>query len=269
MGIQDRDYWRERYRKRARGNADPDHWRQDELKSQDTDFRPPKNNELSFIGKLFVTVAVALICVITYRTWKDRPSAPRLVQERPVQRQEPPRPAIPQVESASAAPSVRAPVAAPGQVYRCGDNYSNQPCGGGKAVNTSPPVASVGSSANREIYLCKDMSGQMYWQATKCAFDNRFLERTASVPGNVSWETQVQIASAQYQRARELVASNSAPSYSAPSSNAPSNKLECQALEERVNWLDALGRAGGSGYTMDWIREQRRLARDQQFRIHC
>lgn len=32
MGIQDRDYWRDRYNHRSRaGDADPTHWRQDEL----------------------------------------------------------------------------------------------------------------------------------------------------------------------------------------------------------------------------------------------
>lgn len=47
------------------------------------------------------------------------------------------------------------------------------------------------------------------------------------------------------------------------------NASECRELNERVNWLDNLGRIGGSGYTMDWIREERRKARDRQFRIGC
>lgn len=58
-------------------------------------------------------------------------------------------------------------------------------------------------------------------------------------------------------------------STSAQPVNADSKKSECKALEERIRWLDDLGRSGGGGYTMDWIREERRLARDKQFRLKC
>lgn len=97
MGIQDRDYYREdyarkngmRYNKRsATYRADPSHWREDELKDvnrfspgQDSTpdavepvflgsypaHRPLARNELSFVSKLFTTLAVALICAIAYR----------------------------------------------------------------------------------------------------------------------------------------------------------------------------------------------------------
>ena len=31
MGQMDRDYWRDRYNKKAAGSKDPTHWREDEL----------------------------------------------------------------------------------------------------------------------------------------------------------------------------------------------------------------------------------------------
>ncbi|MFD2755171.1 hypothetical protein [Comamonas terrae] len=267
MGIQDRDYWRERYR--ARGNVDPEHWRQDELTSLDVDFRPPKNNELNFVGKLFLTIFVALICVIAYRGVKDRLSRPEPVREVVGQRQGAPSaaPASPAGRSAEP-PVVRAP-SSEGQVYRCGNAYSSQPCEGGKPVIISSPVASAGdASGMREIYLCKDFQGRLFWESTACSLNGRFMERIASVPANVSWEQQVVVAQQQWAKARS-VASEQIVSVAPRQAVAKANASECQALEDRVNWLDSLGRAGGGVYTMDWIREQRRLARDRQFRIGC
>lgn len=79
MGQMDRDYWRDRYNKRTSGGKDPTHWREDEL-AEVNRYEPgqtaqvqrkqnsrPQTNELSFIGKLFTTIFVMLICAITYR----------------------------------------------------------------------------------------------------------------------------------------------------------------------------------------------------------
>lgn len=76
MGQMDRDYWRDRYNKKAAGNKDPTHWREDELQGvvryepaqgRPLPVRSPKSNELSFIGKLFTTIFVMLICAVIYR----------------------------------------------------------------------------------------------------------------------------------------------------------------------------------------------------------
>lgn len=76
MGLMDRDYWRDRYNKKAAGSTDPTHWREDELEGVNrfdpqplraVSRYPAKTNELSFIGKLFTTIAVVLICAVIYR----------------------------------------------------------------------------------------------------------------------------------------------------------------------------------------------------------
>lgn len=88
MGIEDRDYYREEYAKKtgmrynkrsATYSKDPTHWREDELAEvsryepgQTAQVQHKQNsrhqtNELSFIGKLFTTIFVMLICAITYR----------------------------------------------------------------------------------------------------------------------------------------------------------------------------------------------------------
>ena len=46
-------------------------------------------------------------------------------------------------------------------------------------------------------------------------------------------------------------------------------KAECVALEERIKYLDSLARQPQSGQTQDWIRSERKKARDRQFGIRC
>ncbi|WP_156920030.1 tail fiber assembly protein [Comamonas composti] len=267
MGIQDRDYWRERYR--ARRNVNPGQWRPDERRPSYIDFRPPKNNEPSFIGKIFLTIFVALICVLVYRGAKDRLSRPEPVRETAVQRSDAPSSAPAQTTSRSVEPPVVRVPANTGQVYRCGNTYSNQPCEGDRSVNVSIAAPAFGgASGMREIYLCKDIYDRLYWESSPCSLNNRMMQRIASVPADIPWEQQVAVAEQQWAKARSIASEQIVPVVPQQAAGK-ANAAECQALEERVNWLDSLGRVGGGGYTMDWIREQRRLARDRQFRIGC
>jgi len=50
---------------------------------------------------------------------------------------------------------------------------------------------------------------------------------------------------------------------------APSNAAECQALNETIARLDAMARQPQSAQTQDWIRSERKKARDRQFQIQC
>lgn len=49
----------------------------------------------------------------------------------------------------------------------------------------------------------------------------------------------------------------------------PSKPTQCAALESRIRYLDQLARSGGNAQYMDWIANERKQARDQQFRIRC
>jgi hypothetical protein len=60
-----------------------------------------------------------------------------------------------------------------------------------------------------------------------------------------------------------VIAQNSAPS------DYTAKKLECQSLEARIQHLDSMSRQPQNGQMMDWIRDERKKARDQQFRIPC
>lgn len=74
MGQQDRDYWRERYNKLT-GHRPKQVFTKDThgpefyLPKQD-DSRLQKSNEISFIGKFFVTITVLLISALVYRYFR-------------------------------------------------------------------------------------------------------------------------------------------------------------------------------------------------------
>ena len=55
---------------------------------------------------------------------------------------------------------------------------------------------------------------------------------------------------------------NSGPDYAAI-------KAECAWLDAHIKHLDDLARQPQSGQMQDWIREERKKARDRQFRIRC
>ena len=46
-------------------------------------------------------------------------------------------------------------------------------------------------------------------------------------------------------------------------------KAECAWLEARIKYLDDLARQPQSGQVQDWIRDERKKARDRQFRVRC
>jgi hypothetical protein len=54
-----------------------------------------------------------------------------------------------------------------------------------------------------------------------------------------------------------------------PPAAAPSNQAECESLNKHIDWLDSMARQPQSGQKQDWIRQERRKARDRQIAIQC
>jgi hypothetical protein len=54
-----------------------------------------------------------------------------------------------------------------------------------------------------------------------------------------------------------------------PSLDAAAKKAECQALNAQIEHLDSLSRQPQSAQMQDWIKDERKKARDQQFRLPC
>ena len=67
----------------------------------------------------------------------------------------------------------------------------------------------------------------------------------------------------------EAVRHPAAVARSTPSPDAAAKKAECQALNAQIEHLDSMSRQPQSAQMQDWIKEERKKARDQQFRLSC
>ena len=157
-------------------------------------------------------------------------------------------------------------------IYRCGNSYSSTPCKGAKVVEDRTSIASSDTAGpgQRLIYLCKSHGGGLFWSSHSCQQQQAFVERTETVPAQMRWEQQVAQAQAQWENAQALTRQPPRQP-SAPSSDpvAPASAAECAQLEQRVKMLDSMGRAGSQYYDLDWVRRERKAARDQQARLKC
>lgn len=254
MGIQDRDYWRERHDENLNVRRDP----------RDNPFTSG-HSEMSFLGKLALTISVLLIAALAYRYQSEilrfLKGPPGAVSERTVVRLPEPTVAAPK----AVAPEL--PRAQPsGQIYRCGNTYSNSPCDGGQqlALQSGRPVD---RSETKEIYLCKDFQDRLTWESVPCSANGRFMDRIARVPAHVSWDEQVASARQQRDKVQAIAAEQVVP---VASRSTPSTPAECQALEQRIRVLDVECRVNAcSMQRLDWVRFERKAARDRQFRIGC
>ncbi len=223
-------------------------------------------NEMSFFTKLVLTVAVLLTGALAYRYQSEilrfLVGPPPAASQRPVPRP-PPEPTV-------VAPRVLVPeeprTEATGQIYRCGNTYSNTPCKGGQQI-TQQSSRPVNRSETKEIYLCKDFQDRLTWESVPCSANGRFMDRIARVPAHVSWEEQVAIARQQRDKAHAIAAEQVVPVASRSASSTPS---ECQMLEHQIRVLDAECRVNACGMKkLDDVRAARKEARDRQFRIGC
>lgn len=154
-------------------------------------------------------------------------------------------------------------------IFRCGNTYSQEACSGGKVVEDKTTIIHDHRSGST-IFLCKSRDDSLFWSSQQCAHHNAYLERKQSVPPALTWEQKVAQAEAQWRKAQRAAAPPT-PSYSSrPVQQAASGKEAiCDALDERVKELDRMGRAGSLYYDLDWVRSERKKARDEQYRLRC
>ena len=159
---------------------------------------------------------------------------------------------------------------ATGQVYRCGNTYTHDPCQGGKEIDASPAVSDPQGPTTKLVYFCSTPKGNRYWTVEPCHTRGWTLERTERVPNNMDWNDQVALANRQRREAEQTALPSVAPpQYAQQVPQQPVRKVQCDALDERVKQLDSMGRAGSLHYDLDWIRRERKSARDNQFRLRC
>lgn len=116
------------------------------------------------------------------------------------------------------------------------------------------------------IYLCKAYSGGTFWAQAHCGTHNALIESIVSVPDNMPFKQQVALAEQQ----RRPVPASAPPTHTAAEESAAQQRIaECRRLDARVNYLDSMARQPQSGAMQDWLRGERKLARDRQFSLRC
>ncbi len=156
------------------------------------------------------------------------------------------------------------------EVYRCGNSYSATPCKDAVIVDVSPAVSNPDGPLTTYIYLCKrpDIS-ELWWIPSSCESRGWTIVDREKVPSNVDFKTQLSIAKRQRADAAKKANQNRSWSHAQNTQTQRQTQSSCEYLNQRVEWLDAAGRAGGTVRRMEWIREERKNARDQQFRDRC
>lgn len=123
------------------------------------------------------------------------------------------------------------------------------------------------ASHTTTLYHCKAYNGATFWASSHCNQHQALVDRLVSVPSTLPFKQQVALAETN-RSAAAAQASNNATSYGSSGVDT-SNRVECQALNEQVARWDAMARQPQTGQMQDWIREQRKKARDRQFALRC
>lgn len=170
--------------------------------------------------------------------------------------------------------------AAPAQeVHRCGNQYSDQPCGVGKKVDVSPAVRNLDSAGAAQVFSCVTHGGGRFWSSVHCREKNALVERIESVPAGLPWEQQVEIADQQtrqgYAIQRQQMQMRGARTAGEITTSGASGggggpaRQNCASWNEQVAYYDAMARRPQSPGAQGWIAERRKETRDAQFRAGC
>lgn len=117
-------------------------------------------------------------------------------------------------------------------IYRCGNSYSQNPCKGGREIDTTPLIENHDAPQRPQPKRHHHFSQPDYW-------------------GQEQTQTrQRQAASKARERERQ-------------------KRQLCEELAAQIEHLDAQGRIGGTSAYMDRLRERRRLVREEQVQQNC
>lgn len=241
MGLQDRDYMHER--------RNP--------------FTPPKARSTSTLTIMLAIVSAMFLLYKGYGWLLDRGIPQRITQQAAELVQ--PHPA-PEVHVGRGVSPGWLPCIVNGQVL-----YSASGCPD-NTVNTRPadppPRQSPQDQSSRVVTLfhCKAYSGGTFWANTHCNQHKALVDRMVSVPGNLPFEQQVQMAEGHRSTAAAAVSSRTVVINNATTT---SKAAQCDAMDDQIDHFDAMARQPQSAQMQDWIREQRKTTRDRQFALHC
>jgi hypothetical protein len=119
------------------------------------------------------------------------------------------------------------------------------------------------------IYMCKAYNGGTFWAAAHCNQHNALIEQIVSVPDSLPFDQQVRLAEQQRTPAASSAITITTNRTVSDVPAAQAMQAECAALNARVESLDAQARHPQSAQMQDWIRGERKQARDRQFGLRC
>lgn len=247
MGLQDRDYMHERER-------------------TDSPFSPPPSTARSSWSVILIIAVCAFVLFKGYE-WllerREKPPAKQQLRPGPVV-------VVPPVVSNPSTPARPAR-----QWVRCEINgqtlYSDSDCPDntltGRSAASKEPQSMVNAPAQMTtLYHCKAYNGGTFWASSHCNQHKALVDRMVNVPSSLPFARQVQMAEANQHAAASLARSQLTVSHGAV---ATSNKAQCKELNAQIAHWDSMARQPQSGATQDWIRDQRKQVRDQQFALRC
>jgi hypothetical protein len=134
-----------------------------------------------------------------------------------------------------------------------------------------PPADAVrredAPAASGTIYLCKAYNGGTFWAQAHCNQHQALIDSIVSVPAGLPFEQKVELAQRQRQATAQLV--DPPPQVGSAAPAVAGNQGECAALDARVAELDVMARAPHTAQMQDWLRGERKKARDRQFALRC
>jgi cytoskeletal protein RodZ len=139
----------------------------------------------------------------------------------------------------------------------------------GRTARALPSASSDAAAPGTfEVTKCLAPSGKAAYSDGPCPEGSRAttvrLRRDVNVADGMSVEEReasnrnsAAIAMQQQQYEREVAR------------NVDSATAECSQLDAQIQWIDAVARQPQATYSQDRLRNERQVARDRQFRLHC
>lgn len=126
----------------------------------------------------------------------------------------------------------------------------------------------AGNASAATIYLCRAYGGGSFWSNAHCHQQRAVILRMTTVPDGMPFDQQVDLARQAAAEGQRLAAP---PVYERATQGhaRPPGPTECQALEARIQHLDALARQPQSGPEQDRLKAHRQAARSRQMQLNC
>ena len=233
MELQDRDYMHER--------------------RQRSPFTPPSDRGGLFVASVFLALAVLLY--LGYDWLLTQPVGRSL---------------LPAFGNAKTQPAPATASEAPPSVWhRCLINghtvFSASVCPSLDAGPAERPRAPQVTAGSITLYHCKAYAGGTFWANTHCNQHRALVDRMVTVPADIPFAQQVELAEGARRAAATLQTTPSETSR-AP---AVSSRAPCDGLAQQIEHLDAMARQPQSAQTQDRIRTERGRIRDLQAALRC